>query len=128
MLCGTQVWPKLIHSLVFDIWLSGCPSRPDDHEAAVVESFRYRLSLGCLYCISGLEEPLVGRLGGEASAFHDSSLTADGCLGCGGVDLNHRPLGYEFSDLKDSSAFQGLDAAGRDTKSLERHKSIDIGP
>jgi len=36
-----------------------------------------------------------------------------------GVDLNHRPLGYEDSSLTDSIEFQGLDAAGNDRKSLE---------
>jgi hypothetical protein len=45
-----------------------------------------------------------------------------------GVDLNHRPLGYEFSHLNDTIPFQALDAAGNDIKSLERHESIVIGP
>jgi hypothetical protein len=44
-----------------------------------------------------------------------------------GVDLNHRPLGYEASSLNDSIEFQGLDAAGNDRKSLERPKNIAIG-
>jgi hypothetical protein len=37
-----------------------------------------------------------------------------------GVDLNHRPLGYELGCPKDSISFQRLDAVGRDRKSLER--------
>jgi hypothetical protein len=45
-----------------------------------------------------------------------------------GVDLNHRPLGYEPNRIEDSSAFQRLDAAGNDTKSLERQESRVIGP
>jgi hypothetical protein len=44
------------------------------------------------------------------------------------VDLNHRPLGYEPNRMNDSSAFQRLDAAGNDTKSLERQESGVIGP
>ena len=44
-----------------------------------------------------------------------------------GVDLNHRPLGYEFSHLNDNVTFQRLDAAGNDRKSLERQKCIVIG-
>jgi hypothetical protein len=42
--------------------------------------------------------------------------------------LNHRPLGYEPNRIEDSSAFQRLDAAGNDTKSLERQESRVIGP
>jgi hypothetical protein len=45
-----------------------------------------------------------------------------------GVDLNHRPLGYEPSRISDSNVFQRLDAAGNDTKSLKRHESTVIGP
>jgi hypothetical protein len=45
-----------------------------------------------------------------------------------GVDLNHRPLGYEPSRINDSNVFQRLDAAGNDTESLKRHKSTVIGP
>jgi hypothetical protein len=45
-----------------------------------------------------------------------------------GVDLNHRPLGYEANRINDSIAFQRLDAAGNDTKSLERQESTVIGP
>jgi len=45
-----------------------------------------------------------------------------------GVDLNHRPLGYEANRVNDSITFQRLDAAGNDTKSLKRHESTVIGP
>ncbi|SRR6266536_6339514 len=45
-----------------------------------------------------------------------------------GVDLNHRPLGYEPNRIKDRNAFQRLDAAGNDIKSLERLQSTAIGP
>jgi hypothetical protein len=45
-----------------------------------------------------------------------------------GVDLNHRPLGYEPNRMNEGSAFQGLDGAGNDTKSLKRHKGTVIGP
>jgi hypothetical protein len=45
-----------------------------------------------------------------------------------GVDLNHRPLGYEANRINDSTAFQRLDAAGNDTKSLERLQRNPIGP
>ena len=48
--------------------------------------------------------------------------------GCGGVDLNHRPLGYEPRRINDSNAFQRLDGAGNDTESLKRHESTVIGP
>ena len=44
------------------------------------------------------------------------------------MDLNHRPLGYEDNGLKDSIAFQGLDAAGNDRESLKGHQSTVIGP
>ena len=44
------------------------------------------------------------------------------------MDLNHRPLGYEPNRINDSSAFQRLDAAGNDTRSLKRHLSTVIGP
>jgi hypothetical protein len=37
-----------------------------------------------------------------------------------GVDLNHRPLGYEPNELSDGSEFQGLDGAGSDSKALKR--------
>jgi len=42
--------------------------------------------------------------------------------------LNHRPLGYEPNRMNDSSAFQRLDGAGNDRKSLKRHKGTVIGP
>ncbi len=45
-----------------------------------------------------------------------------------GVDLNHRPLGYEPNRVSDSITFQRLDAAGNDTKSLKSHRSTVIGP
>jgi len=45
-----------------------------------------------------------------------------------GVDLNHRPLGYEPNRINDSISFQRLDAAGNDTKSLKRLESTAIGP
>jgi hypothetical protein len=45
-----------------------------------------------------------------------------------GVDLNHRPLGYEANRVNDSITFQRLDAAGNDTESLKRHESTVIGP
>jgi hypothetical protein len=45
-----------------------------------------------------------------------------------GVDLNHRPLGYEPNRISDSKVFQRLDDAGNDRKSLKRHQSIVIGP
>ena len=45
-----------------------------------------------------------------------------------GVDLNHRPLGYEPSTINDSIAFQRLDGAGNDIKSLKRHRSTVIRP
>ena len=44
------------------------------------------------------------------------------------ISVNHRPLGYEPSRINDSSAFQRLDAAGNDTKSLKRLQSTAIGP
>ncbi len=37
-------------------------------------------------------------------------------------------MGYEDSSLNESIEFQGLDAAGNDRKSLERHEGIAIGP
>lgn len=43
-------------------------------------------------------------------------------------DLNHLPLGYEPNRVEDSNAFQRLDAAGNDTKSLERQESGVMGP
>jgi hypothetical protein len=33
-----------------------------------------------------------------------------------GVDLNHRPLGYEANPKNDSIIFQRLDGAGNDSK------------
>jgi hypothetical protein len=62
---------------------------------------------------------------GRKAAYAGSPLS---CHWLRGVDLNHRPLGYEDSSLNESIEFQGLDAAGNDRKSLERHQSIAIGP
>ncbi len=50
-----------------------------------------------------------------------------------GVDLNHRPLGYEANPKNDSIIFQRLDDAGNDRKSLNRKslkrpQSRVIGP
>ena len=45
-----------------------------------------------------------------------------------GVDLNHRPLGYEANPKNDSIIFQRLDGAGNDRKSLKRPQSRVIGP
>jgi len=45
-----------------------------------------------------------------------------------GVDLNHRPLGYEANPKNDSIIFQRLDDAGNDRKSLKRPQSRVIGP
>ena len=45
-----------------------------------------------------------------------------------GVDLNHRPLGYEANRKNDSIIFQRLDGAGNDRKSLKRPQSRVIGP
>ena len=45
-----------------------------------------------------------------------------------GVDLNHRPLGYEANRKNDSIIFQRLDGAGNDRKSMKRPQSRVIGP
>src|SRR6266581_5590314 len=45
-----------------------------------------------------------------------------------GVDLNHRPLGYEANRKNDSIILQRLDGAGNDRKSLKRPQSRVIGP
>jgi hypothetical protein len=37
-------------------------------------------------------------------------------------------LGYEPNRMNDSSAFQRLDGAGNDRKSLKRHTGTVIGP
>ena len=37
-------------------------------------------------------------------------------------------FGYEANRINDSSAFQRLDGAGNDRKSLKRHQSTPIGP
>src|SRR5271157_3752699 len=44
-----------------------------------------------------------------------------------GVDLNHRPLGYEPNRANDRITFQRLDGAGNDRQLLKRHQSTTIG-
>ena len=46
-----------------------------------------------------------------------------GVRGCGGVDLNHRFLGYEFSHLNDSVTFQRRGVAGNDESRVKDSKA-----